>query len=362
MVRPGDTIGVEEEFHVVRPDTGAPEPASRRILRGVGDAEPELQRSMIETASGVHTSLSELREDLIARRKSVAEAAGRHGLAVVAAATVPEAGRRATRVYPNDRYEWMAEEYRQLVDEQQVCACQVQVGVPDRDLAVRITRRIRAWLAPLLAMSVSSPLFAGLDTGYASYRSVVTSRWPTVGPSPDLNSAAEYDQLVADLVATGVISDAGMVYFDTRLSARYPTVEIRVADGCPTVDDAVLVAALGRALVDVAAQEDEAGTPVPESPQVLIRAATWRAARSGLSGLLLDPLTRQAHPAHEQVDRLFAHCRPALEARGDWATACELWNGLAARGTSADRQRTLLARGATHPELVRALIADTYAS
>ena len=359
MVNTGDTLGVEEEFHVVRGDDGSPEPAARRLLRGASDAVPELQRSMVETGSEVHTGLSALREDLVGKRRSLARAAERLGLAVVAAGTVPGAGLRATSVYPNDRYEWMAEEYRQLVDEQQVCACQVQVGVPDRDLAVRVTRRVRPWLSTLLALSTSSPLFAGLDTGYQSYRTVVASRWPTVGPPPDLESAAEYDRLVTALVDSGVISDAGMVYFDARLSARYPTVEVRVADGCPNVDDAVLLAALARGLVGTAAAEDAAGEPLPTGPQVLVRAATWRAARSGLGGLLVDPLTRSAAPARERVEALLTHVREKIEARGDWETVVDLWGALSARDTSAARQRARLRAGGSHAELVAALASET---
>jgi carboxylate-amine ligase len=187
----------------------------------------------------------------------------------------------------------------------------------------------------------------------------VTSRWPTVGPSPDLDSAEQYDRLVTDLVDSGVISDAGMVYFDARLSARYPTIEIRVADSCPVIDDVVLVAAIGRALVDTAVVEDDAHATVPESPQVLLRAATWRAARSGLSGLLIDPITRRAVPAADQVRALLDHVRPALEARGDWDTAAELATELQARRTSAERQRAMLAKGADHRALVAALTADT---
>ena len=214
-------------------------------------------------------------------------------------------------------------------------------------VAVRVTRRIRAWLPTLLAMSVSSPMFAGLDTGYASYRTVVTSRWPTVGPSPDIGTAAEYQRLIDDLVDSGVISDAGMVYFDARLSARYPTVEIRVADACPIVDDAILITALARGLVDTAVREDEAGAPVPESPQVLLRAATWRAARSGIGGHLVDPATRTSVPAAERIDALLAHVQPALEARGEWETAQELLADLRSRGTSAVRQRLAKSQQAT---------------
>ena len=156
------------------------------MLRGA-DAEPELHRSMVETATDVHTDLTGLRADLLEKRRSPGRGGRRLGLAVVAAGSVPDSGMPApagcTRTSATSGW---PQEYRQLVDEQQVAACQVQVGVPDKDLAVRITRRIREWLPALLALSVSSPFFAGQDTGYASYRTVVTSRWPTVGPPPDL--------------------------------------------------------------------------------------------------------------------------------------------------------------------------------
>jgi len=350
-VNPGDTIGVEEEFHVVSLDDGRPVPAARRLLAAgrQADAEPELQRTMVETATEVHTGLSTLRADLVARRASVLRAAQSLGLGVVAAGTVPGAGLRSTVVYPDERYEWMAEEYRQVVVEQQVCACQVQVGVPDPDLAVRVARRVRAWLPALLALSASSPYFGGQDTGYASYRSVLISRWPTVGPPPDVASRAEYDAVVATLVDSGVIADAGMIYFDARPSARYPTLEIRVADAMPLVDDVVMLAALGRALVVTAAAEDAAGAPLPEAQQVLLRAATWRAARSGLSGHLVDPETRSAVPAAARVAALLAHVRPALEDRDEWSTVEELTAGLLARGPSAVRQRRpATARAAAH--------------
>src|SRR5205814_8845534 len=141
-----------------------------------------------------------LGRDLRARRRELAEAAARIGLVVATVGTVPASGTGRSRVFPDRRYEWMASEYRRLVDQQQVCACQVHVRVDDRDLAVRITRRIRAWLPTLLAMTVSSPFFQRADTGYASYRTMVVSRWPTVGPPPDFASAREYDDTVATLV------------------------------------------------------------------------------------------------------------------------------------------------------------------
>jgi carboxylate-amine ligase len=353
------TIGVEEEFHLVDPLTGALVPGAPRLVRAPADAEPELHRTQIETASAVHRDLDSLRRDLAERRRALSQAARRMGLAVVASGTVPGSGSDADRVFPKPRYEWMSQEYRQLVDEQQLCACQVQVEVADRDLAVRVARRMRGWLHVLLALSGSSPMFQGVDTGYASYRTVAISRWPTVGPMPDVTRAEDYDDTVAALVNTGVISDPGMIYFDVRPSARYPTVEIRIADSCPLLDDVMLLAALSRALVAAAAREEAEGLPLPDTRGVLLRAATWRAARSGLLGDLVDPMGATAVPATRQVGALLAHVRPELEEHGDWQAATELTRAVLRRGSSAQRQRAVLQDGGSTTELVKALIAET---
>lgn len=373
----GQTIGVEEEFHIVDPGSGELCPAAGVLLATPARVTPELHRTMIETASGVCTDLGSLRDDLAVRRSQLIDSAGQAGLAVAACGTVPgsgllgfgRAGAAAGEqqagfgqplgwVYPAARYRWMYEEYRQLVVEQQVCACQVQVGVPDRDLAVRVCRRVRAWLPVLLALSASSPMFQGVDTGYASFRTVAISRWPTVGPPPDYASAAEYDDAVTTLVDSGVIIDPRMVYYDVRPSARYPTVEIRIADSCPLIDDVVLLAALSRALVVTAAEADRAGDPLPHAT-VLLRAATWRAARSGLDGDLVDPVTDRSAKAGAAVAALLDHVRSALVREGSWSAVQERSQDLLARGTSSSRQRILLRDGATGADVVRSVVAET---
>jgi glutamate---cysteine ligase / carboxylate-amine ligase len=354
----GATIGVEEEFHLVDPETGELVAGARRLLAADGDAgEAELRLSMIEAASAVCSDLAGLRRELARRRDELLAAAQRVGVALAASATVPDSGTGRADIYPHPRYEWMRDQYRRLVDEQQVCATQVQVGVADRDLAVRLTAHLRPWLPVLLAMSGSSPLFQREDTGYASYRAIVVSRWPTSGPPPLVSSAAEYDTAVRDLVDTGVISDAGMIYFDVRPSARYPTLEIRVADACPALDDVVLLAGLARALVVTAA--GYARHPGPIYP--LLRAATWRAARSGLDGELVHPETGRAVPAAEAVRALLVHVEEALERNGDRATVGELSEALLARGTSARRQRAVLARGGDLCAVVASVVAETAA-
>jgi carboxylate-amine ligase len=360
----GDTVGVEEEFHVLDPDSGRLAPVDATRLAGLGSepvAVPEFLRTVVETGSSVCRSLGELRADLFRRRSRLRAAVAARGLEVVAAGTVPDAGVRVVGVYPTDRYRHLAEEYQQLAREQLVCACQVQVGVPDRELAVAVADRIRVWLPALLALSASSPFFGNRDTGYASYRTMLLWRWPTAGPPAGFGSAAEYDRVVDALIHTGTISDPGMIYFDVRPSVRYPTVEIRVGDACPLLDDVLLLAALGRALVRVAAAEALAGTPAPLVRPELLRAATWRAARSGLDATLIDPVRLTALPAAELIDRLVDHAGPALAAAGEQADVARLLASARSRGTAAARQRAALARRGDLHDVVRLLIDETAA-
>jgi carboxylate-amine ligase len=205
---------------------------------------------------------------------------------------------------------------------------------------VAAAQRVEPWLPILLALSASSPYWAGADSGYASSRALAWQRWPTAGPVGPYGSAAEYDQAVADLVASGVIEDAGMIYFDVRLSSHVPTLELRICDSCPMVDDVVLLAGLFRALVVRESAAAVAGEPPRgDARPALMRAATWRAARSGLEGDLLGPEDGLPSPAAAVVRAVLADLRPTLEALGDWDLLSDLSEAALARGSSASRQR-----------------------
>ena len=179
----------------------------------------------------------------------------------------------------------MQEQYRLLVDEQLICGLQIHVGVSDRDLAVQIMQRVARDLPILLALSASSPYWNEQDTGYASIRSIIWQRWPSAGATGRLRSAAEYDQLLTDLINTGVIADAKMAYFDVRPSAHAPTLELRTCDACPIVDDAILVAGLFRASV-LAAERRHRQRPAlrsgaaPRTPGGHLAGRARRAVRS----------------------------------------------------------------------------------
>ncbi|GAY12795.1 hypothetical protein TOK_1345 [Pseudonocardia sp. N23] len=335
------------------PASGRPRAVGGVVLRHL-DAQPpppaeapdvtgELHREMLETGTRPAATLDELDRGVRAARAAAVEAAASAGTVPAAIATSPLPA--DPTVSEGDRYRRMAERFGLAVAENMTCGCHVHVGVDSDEEAVAALDRVRPWLAPLLALSTNSPLWQGADSGYASYRQQVWSRWPTAGPTPAFGSVAAYRETVDAMVASGTVLDEGMVYFDVRPSRRHPTLEIRVADVCREPGDAVLVAALTRALVETAVRSWRAGEPAPEVRVEVLRLASWRASRTGLDGALLDPGSWLPSPADDVVDLLLNHVGDALDEAGDTGTVKTLLTDLRARGTGAVAQRAVLARG-----------------
>jgi carboxylate-amine ligase len=357
------TLGVEEEFHLVDLDTRRLTGQAPKLLAHLSDSfVAELQRCVVEINSAVVNTLGDLRNDLVRRRSTLVDAAAEVGVGVVAAGSVPLAVPAELQVTATNRYRHILADYQLLAREQLICGTQVHVGIDDRDEAVALAQRVSPYLPALLALSASSPFQAdGADTGYASSRTLLCHRWPTTGLAAPVNTAAEYDQLVNDLVATGVISDAGMVYFDVRPANSAPTLELRICDSCPSVDTIMLIAGLFRALVDHESQGLHAGEPALTVLAPLGRAAVWRAARSGLEGDLVDLAGPINRPAATVITDLMNRLRPQLEAAGDWDEVADLTRQALASGTSARRQRESLRRRGRLSDVVDQLIADTAA-
>jgi glutamate---cysteine ligase / carboxylate-amine ligase len=358
---PPRTLGAEEEFHLVdlktrRLTARAPELLTKLTEQYVA----ELQRCVIETNTRVVDSLDGLRDELLSHRRVLVETAAELGIGVVAAGAVPLAVPAEMQVTRTPRYRRMLANYQLLAREQLICGTQIHVGVDDRDEAVAVGHRVAAYLPTLLAMSASSPFASdGSDTGYSSMRTLVWQRWPTTGLAAPVQSAAEYDRLVRDLVASGVISDAGMVYFDVRPSNSAPTLELRLCDSCPSVDIIVLIAGLFRALVEREAEARRAGVPAIILSPAMGRAALWRAARSGLEDELVDVTVPASRPAAEVVTELVDLLRPQLENSGDWGIVSELARQALIAGTSSARQRRALRRRGRLTDVVDQLIGET---
>src|SRR3954463_3057632 len=357
------TLGAEEELHLINTETWELSARAPQILSRLSDKfySAEIQRTTVETNTAVVRSLTELRDEIVRLRTGLVAAAERDGLGVAAVGTAPRSTFADFELTTTGRYSRMQQQYRLLVDEQLICGTQIHVGVSDRDLAVEIAQRIARDLPVLLALSASSPYWNELDTGYASIRSIIWQRWPTAGATGPIASAKEYDDLVADLIGSGVIADPKMAYFDVRPSSHAPTLELRVCDACPLVDDAVLIAGLFRGLVRAAELDVESGRPHLPAPPPLHRAGIWQAARSGLSRDLLDGAPHpRPRPAADVVRELVRRLRPQLEELDDWDAVTELTETVLARGNSADRQRAAFAERGDLEDVVRLVVEETH--
>ncbi|MFD8142869.1 glutamate--cysteine ligase [Streptomyces sp. NPDC059708] len=346
------TVGVEEELLLVDARTGDPLALSAAVMSAAsregngrdgpaaGALESELKCEQVEFATRPVLRMEELAGEIVRWRAEAARHAAGAGGALAALATSPLPVRPSTT--SGERYGWVSRQFGLTARELLTCGCHVHVAVASDDEGVGVLDRIRPWLPVLTALSANSPFWQGQDSAYASYRSRVWNRLPSAGPTDLFGSAEHYHRQVRDMIATGVLRDAGMVYFDARLSAAYPTVEIRVADVCLEPGTPVLLAALCRALVETAARDWRAGRPPAGVGVGLLRLAAWRAARSGLDGPLLDPRTMSPAAPETVLDALLDHVRDALDDHGDLDLARDGLTRLLTHGNGARLQRRLL--------------------
>ncbi|WP_076258727.1 glutamate--cysteine ligase [Intrasporangium flavum] len=352
MVR---TLGIEEEMLLVDVRNGRPRPLSSLLLIRAAHAPPEVagvgvhgavegefQQQQIETHTAPAAELSVLRREVQRWRAEAIRAARGTGSGVAALATSP------LPVHPvvaqSTRYSWMEDRYGLIAREHLICGCHVHVSVDGDEEGVAVIDRIRVWLPTLLAITANSPFWRGESTGYASFRSQMLARWPSWGPPDVYGSAEAYHRRVREMVLSSVILDEGMVYLDARLSEHYPTVEVRAADVCFTDEEAVVLAALCRALVETAAGEWRRGQPPPDVPTQLLRFASWQAGRDGIEGQLIDWRSGLPRPCWFVLGSLLEHVGPALEAAGDLVTVTEGLDRLREEGNGAVRQRDVFAR------------------
>jgi carboxylate-amine ligase len=369
------SIGIEEEFLLVAAD-GTPQAAAAAVLRHAsaqaldawafdlpgGVLVKEFAQEQVEASTRPCADLDSLLAEVRSGRARADASAQYAGARIAALGTAPQAVDPTVIVNPRARA--IAAAYGQLARDQLTCGCHIHVEVADDDEGVVVIDHLRRWTPVLLALSANSPYWQGRDSDYASFRSQVFGRWPTAGATAPFGDAKTYHRLVDDLMASGVILDTGMVYFDARLSARYPTVEVRIPDVCLDAADAVVQGALVRALADTAASGRGGlvvGSPPGQPRTELVRAAAWRAARSGLSGDLLDPWTGTPTSAAKVVHALLDHVGPALRASGDRAWVTAAVEELLSRGNGATQQRRWRDAGADDAGLVARAVERTVA-
>jgi len=301
----------------------------------------EFTQCQVETTSAVCWHSQELRTQLGEMRSAAADAAAQCGARLLAVG-VPVAGSAVLPITDLRRFRTIASRFDYLAGTRGVCAGHVHVGVPDRETAVQVSNYLRPWLPALLALTANSPIHRGVDTGFASWRSIMLARWPCSGPPPWFASAEHYDTVVEKMIGRGVILDQGMINWDVRPSAHLPTVEVRVSDVPATIEETVLLATLVRALVMTALWSIGSGECAPKIAAEALAAGYSMAAREGLTGYGIDLTSDRVVAAPDLLRLLICHVRSALEELGEYHATVTTATTVLRWGNGASRQRCAL--------------------
>jgi glutamate---cysteine ligase / carboxylate-amine ligase len=356
------TFGVEEEFLLVDPTTGEPVAVNKAVAAHAAERSVKLQLELtscqIETNTNVVSGSADLLQQLTRLRRIAADAAEASGAQLLAVA-LPPTRPHEFPITDTPRYREIADKFG-MVAEEGICGAHVHVAVPSREAAIRVSNRLRPWLPTFLALTANSAIYRNTDTRYASWRSIVWARWPSAGPPPHFDSVDEYDGMVRLLRSSGAVLDDGMVYWDVRPSAKFPTIEVRVADVPATVAETVLLATLIRASVMTALTDERCHEPSPPLSPHALKAAYWKSARDGLDGHAIDLLDTHAPlPARKLLRRMVEHVRPALEDLGDYGMVKAELARLDYEGNGAMRQRRAWHRRHDAKDVVAELAAAT---
>ncbi|WP_345942647.1 glutamate--cysteine ligase [Streptomyces sp. SID486] len=359
------TMGVEEEYLLVDPVTREVHPAGDQVVAlassaGLGDrVAQELTRYQVEARTDPQVESKDLGEQVRAMRATVADSAAQLGLRIVSSGSPVLGPAAPPPLSRGSRYALSAATFRALDDEQTACALHVHIGMPDLDRALQVSNHLRCRLPVLIALSANSPYWLGRDTGYASWRTMTWARWPVAGPPPYFASCAHFEDLVGSLLQGGALLDRGGLYWDIRPSHHVPTLEVRVADAVTTAEETLLLCAVVRAMAATALKAVADGEPAPRPRPEVLRAACWRAARDGLAGHSLDPVTNTLGPSRAGVEQCLAEVAPALRDHGDLELVRTAWRRLRADGNGADRQRFVHQRRSSLLDVVDHLITHT---
>ena len=356
-------IGVEEEFQIVDPETGALKAHINEMLpRGrelLGDQiKPEMLQSMVEVVTNVCKDVREVRKEVTHLRSTVSDLAKERGLRIVAAGTHPFSHWQTQPTTDHERYHMLEEDLQDVVRSILIFGLHVHIGMPDRQTLIEVMNEVRYFLPHILALSTSSPFWLGRETGLKSYRTIVWSQFPRTGIPDPFASWQEYESYVDLLIHTGCIDNGKKIWWDLRPHPLYNTLEFRVCDMPVTADETIAIAALFQAVSARLYQLRSQNLGYRIYPSNLILENKWRAARYGIDGSLIDFGKREEVPTRALMEELLAFIDPVVDELGS-RQELETVRRIMDVGTGADRQLAAFRRHGNAKAVVDHLIEET---
>lgn len=357
------TIGIEEEYQIVDPETRNLRSRVLSILeegkRILGEqVKPEMHQSMVEIGTGVCKTIKEARADLYRLRKTLSELAASKGLKIVAASTHPFAQWSEQKIFEHERYYKIVEDMQVLAQSLLIFGLHVHVCVENREMAIHIMNAARYFLPHVLALSTSSPFWCGRNTGLKSYRSELFKKFPRTDIPDYFNSYAEYEKFVELLIKTNCIDNAKRIWWDLRIHPFYPTLEFRVCDLPTRPDDTIAIAALFQAITAKLYKLIKLNLGFRLYRRALIQENKWRAVRYGLDGKLIDFGKQIEVPVRDLIRELIEFVDDVVDELGSREEINHIYNILE-RGTSADQQLKIYRETGDLKQVVDFLIRET---
>ena len=358
------TLGIEEEFQIVDPETRELRSHIQQILADgkvimKEHVKAEMHQSVVELDTEVCMDAASAREQVIELRSELAEIAGKEGLQIASAGTHPFSHWMDQLITADERYATILNDMQQIARANLIFGLHVHVGIPDREEAIDIMNQARYFLPHIYALSVNSPFWLGQNTGLKAYRQMLFERFPRTGIPDAFESLSEYEDYLKLLVSTGCIDNAKKIWWDIRLHPFFDTIEFRICDAQSRVDDTIALAALMQAIVAKLQKLRRQNVTFRSYPRRLIDENRWRASRYGLDGKLIDFGRKREMDERELLHEMLEFIATEVEELGTHPEIAHI-ERIMREGTGADRQLTVWERTQDTKAVVDQIVAETY--
>jgi len=358
------TIGIEEEFQIIDPETRELRSHIQQILADgkiilKARVKPEMHQSVVELDTEVCSDTAYARQQMIQRRSELATLAARNGLEIASAGTHPFSHWMDQLITFDERYVTIVKDMQQIARACLTFGLHVHVGIPDREEAIDIMNQARYFLPHIYALSVNSPFWLGQNTGLKAYRQMIFERFPRTGIPDAFESLSEYEDYLKLLVSTNCIDNAKKIWWDIRLHPFFDTIEFRICDAQSRVDDTIALAALMQAIVLKLHKLRRQNVTFRSYPRRLIDENRWRAARYGLDGKLIDFGRKCEMDERELLHEMLEFIAPEVDELGSHAEVAHI-ETIIREGTGADRQLMVWERTQDMKAVVDQIAAETH--
>src|SRR5437588_2414949 len=358
------TLGIEEEFAIIDPETRELRSHIQEILEGgkvmlKEQIKPEMHQSVVELGTEICQSIVDARAHVIELRSKLADLAGRGGLKIASVGTHPFSHWRDQLITEGERYREIVKDMQQLARANLIFGLHVHIGIADRNVAIQVMNQARYFLPHIYALSTNSPFWGGYDTGLKGYRLKVFERFPRTGIPDAFDSLSEYEDFCKLLVKTGCIDNPKKIWWDIRLHPFFDTLEMRVCDAQSRVDDTLAIAALVQAVIAKLFKLLRQNTTFRVYRRRLLDENRWRASRYGIDGKLIDFGREAEVEPRSVISELLEFVSTEVEELGSKREMAHI-ERIMREGTGADRQLAVFHRINDMKAVVDQIVAETY--